>query len=211
MSLARCASRSRIGDVCRGCGVGERTTSFLFVYGFRRYAQYMTMQRPEPREGKRVDLNRSLLTNLDETDVEICDQRLDLNRFTGRSDYHQLLTSRYDLPDGGDRHLLHGPIDRRNELRACETCFSFGQRLSRLVSFACSIAELVLIVGYELRQHLDLFAGDFLQSRVRLDQLSTVGGQRRLRLLKLFLSVIKIYLSANFEVYRLLACADALR
>ena len=63
-----------------------------------------------------VDLDRRVLADLDEPDVEIGDERFNLQRsLVGRND-DQLLPGRHHLADSGHRHLLRDAVDRRIEL-----------------------------------------------------------------------------------------------
>ena len=85
-----------------------------------------------------------------------------------------------------------------------------GERLARFVGLARGLVRLVLVFGDELRQRLGLFALQFADRGVGLDQLALVGSERGLRALQFLLGVVEVDLGADPEVDRLLAGGDAL-
>ena len=87
---------------------------------------------------------------------------------------------------------------------------ALARALARFVGLADGAAALFFVVGDELRKRLDLFALQFADRGVGLDQLALVGRQHRLRPLELLLGVVEIDLGADLEVDRLLSRRDAL-
>ena len=114
------------------------------------------------------------------------------------------------LPDRRDRHLLDDSVDRGEQFCAREPRLGLRDGLPRFVGLAVGFAELVLVVGDELGEGLDLLAGDLLERGVGFDQFAAIGGKRGLRLLQLLLGVIEIDLCADLEIDRFLPRADAL-
>src|SRR5262249_54016709 len=72
--------------------------------------------RAARRTGEResVDLDRRALAGFDETDVEIGDQRLHLQRAFCRRHHQELLRGGHDLADRGHGDLLREAVDSAN-------------------------------------------------------------------------------------------------
>jgi len=139
--------RGSLGRVGGGGCVRERPLGLFLRDRGRGDLDDLAVQHAETGKGKGVDLDHGRLAELDEADVEIGDERLDLEPAAVWRDRGELLAGGDDLADRGHRRLLHDAVDRCREAGVRFARGGFGERLARFVRLARGVGELVLIVG----------------------------------------------------------------
>ena len=150
-----------------------------------RDADDLARQRAEARERKGVDLDDRILTDLDETDVEIGDQRLDLQRpLVGRHD--QQLAAPWSPPGRSSSPPIAARRRRSARRAGCATSLAAALVSACLASSAlrAASADLFSLSAMNCEIALNFSLRNSLSAASRLDQLALVGGQLRLRLLQ---------------------------